>query len=141
MLPPQFEDLTWVEAICACWQSHNHILQVYGSANNRAASRLQGNVCLLQQKTTSVAKVIPVIPSNLTGMISMAFVGSKIPDKLPLDRIMQVRKAKVVAFMQWLKENNLLYHNIVLLEEAASMYPNDGMPQELFVVMDRDVGT
>lgn len=140
-LPPQFLDLTWVEeVVCAQSRAVCHIVRVYETgSSDKSAWKLKGNICAVPQNLSSLARVLPNTPSSLTDMISISFVGTRAPDKVALSKFLYIRKAKVWDFLCWLKENNPLYAGISLSAENMQLYPENGLPDELFHVMTQDI--
>jgi hypothetical protein len=50
----------------------------------------------------------------------------KVPESC-LKRVFRVRKAKILAFLQFLHDNNHLYRNVELDEAILGLYPDDGV--------------
>ncbi len=48
-----------------------------------------------------------------------------------LPGIFHVRREHVRKALLWLKENNLLYHDIIISDNNLSNLPSDGVPNEI----------
>ncbi|KAK4702713.1 hypothetical protein P7C70_g3507, partial [Phenoliferia sp. Uapishka_3] len=141
-LPEEFQDLTWIEEqMCAIYSCYNRIVRVYSTgAPEKSNWKLKGNICAAPQNLVSLLTHLPPTPTTLAGMISVAFVGTHMPDRVKMSGIFLVRKKKVWRFLIWLQQNNRLYADLTLSQENMAMYADDdGMPQELFEVMTKHV--
>ena len=69
-----------------------------------------------------MASVLPRTPGDINSILSVVFIGHGKFDPKRMDLIMKVRKSKVWQFSLWLKENNKLYHNIILDPELMELY-------------------
>jgi hypothetical protein len=126
-LPDDFKDLTWVEEmVCAKFRNTAHITRIYQSSDPSQPKVFHGNTCAHDMNLVSTASVLPRTPADINGMLSVVFVG---PGKFKADCLgpmFRIRKRKVWAFLQWLKINNRLYHDLPLDESIMDLYPEDG---------------
>ncbi|KAF8807974.1 hypothetical protein BYT27DRAFT_7211606 [Phlegmacium glaucopus] len=93
-------------------------------------SRLRGNA----QITSMIdGTVMPQVVKVLAATIGITFVGPKnIPEKC-LPDMFRVRRTCVKNMLEWLKENNPLFKNIMILASRLSQLPEDDVPYELMV--------
>ncbi|KAI6025288.1 hypothetical protein PISMIDRAFT_28806 [Pisolithus microcarpus 441] len=127
-LPHEFCDITWVEEkICAIYCTTAHVTRIFQSSDPSQPKVFHGNSCAHDMNVVSTAGVLPRTPADVGGFISVVFVG---PGKFKLDQLgttFQVRKAKVWAFLLWLKHHNRLYLDIPLDPRIADLYPENGI--------------
>ncbi|KAG1855287.1 hypothetical protein F4604DRAFT_1590812, partial [Suillus subluteus] len=125
-LPVHLQDISWVEEkICAIYCVTAHVTRLFQSSDPAQPKVFHGNTCAHNMNIVSTAPVLPCMPSDINGLLSIIFVG---PGKFNLN---QLGMAKVVAhhriwtFLLWLKHHNHLYSMIPLDSEVMSMYPED----------------
>ncbi|KAM6495526.1 hypothetical protein JOM56_008232 [Amanita muscaria] len=76
-------------------------------------------------------KTLPPPPKILTAMIAVTFVTPKGHPEPSMPDMFQVCMDCVRAALHWLKENNALYMDIIILEENLNTLPVDGILREL----------
>lgn len=75
----------------------------------------------------STASVLPCTPADVAGFLSVVFVGPHKFSSKSLGSTFRVRKAKVWAFLVWLKNHNRLYADIPIDPHVVELYPDDGV--------------
>ncbi|KAK0219144.1 hypothetical protein IW262DRAFT_1235322, partial [Armillaria fumosa] len=127
-LPEEFRDLTWVEEmVCAIYRSTCHVTRLFHTNTEDQPRVFHGNTCAHDLNFVSTATVLPRVPADVKGMLSIVFLGPRQP-KESLKPLYHVRKAKVWSFLTWLAANNPLYAKIRLSEAHLCMYENDEIP-------------
>ncbi|KAI6038045.1 hypothetical protein EDC04DRAFT_2570377, partial [Pisolithus marmoratus] len=125
-LPEMFTDLTWVEEkVCAIYCTTVHVTHLFQSSDPSQPRVFRGNTCAHDMNVVSTASVLPHAPADVTGLLSVVFVGPGKLNPKQLGAIFRVRKAKIWAFLLWLKHHNRLYANIPLDPKAVDLYPDD----------------
>ncbi|KAI6109344.1 hypothetical protein EV401DRAFT_1828411, partial [Pisolithus croceorrhizus] len=139
-LPDIFVDLTWIEEkICAlyCMTTHprvwihipTHVTHLFQSSDPSQPKVFHGNTCAHDMNVVSTALVLPCTPADVTGLLSVIFVGPGKFDLKQLGTVFCVHKAKIWAFLLWLKYHNHLYADIPLNQNIVDLYPeNDVSP-------------
>lgn len=106
-LPERFRDLTWVEEMaCAICRCTCHVTRLFKTGSDQPRA-FHGNTCAHDLNFVSTATVLPRVPADVKGMLSVVFVGSRQPLK-SLKTVYRIRKDKVWEFLTWLAENNPL---------------------------------
>jgi len=104
--------------------------------------KLKGHIVTLPQNPMSLAKILPLPMFRLCEYLKVVFVGPGVPTERQLKRVLQVRKSKVAAALQWLFQHNALFKdNIELDESALNDLPECDIPRALRVtttVVDLD---
>jgi Helitron helicase-like domain at N-terminus len=130
-LPEELHGLSYVEELVIarahttkCWVRLNS-----GSGprvlHQRAAS---GNVCIHPHEITVLGKTLPRPMSTLYDEIVVIFAMSDNQEVTPemFKRTpFLARRGRILRALNWLKENNPLYHNIDIDYEALAEYPED----------------
>ncbi|KAI6014639.1 hypothetical protein EDC04DRAFT_2578722 [Pisolithus marmoratus] len=127
-LPDVFTDLTWVvEKICAIYCTSAHVTHLFQSSDPLQPKVFHGNTCAHDMNIVSTASVLPHALTDVTGLLSVIFVGPGKFDPKQLGTIFHVCKAKIWAFLLWLKHHNCLYADIPLDPDAVDLYPDNDM--------------
>lgn len=127
-LPPEFDDLNWVEErVCALAITTAIIARIYGSSDPRNPRYFRGNTCAHEMNVSSTATVLPRTPADINDHISVVFLGSAPFKDACLKSVFFIRKQKVWALLLWLKRNNILYKDITLSESILDLYPDQDM--------------
>ena len=106
-LPDEFADLTWIEEmVCAKFRNTAHITRIYQSSDPSQPKVFHGNTCAHDMNLVSTASVLPRTPADINGMLSVVFIGPGRFKPECLGPMFKIRKWKVWAFLQWLKQNN-----------------------------------
>ncbi|KAK0467380.1 hypothetical protein IW261DRAFT_1306635, partial [Armillaria novae-zelandiae] len=122
-LPEQFHDLTWVEEmVCSIYRCTCHVTRLFPSEKV-----FHGNTCAHDLNFVSTATVLPRVPADIKGMLSVVYLGPHQPLK-SVKAMYHVRKDKVWSFLTWLAANNPLYAKICLSEAHLQLYENDQIP-------------
>ncbi|KAI5997196.1 hypothetical protein EDC04DRAFT_2519783, partial [Pisolithus marmoratus] len=125
-LPDMFADLTWVEEkICAIYCTTAHVTRLFQSSDPSQPKVFHGNTCAHDMNIVSTASVLPRTPADVTGRLSVIFVGPSKFNPKQLGTIFCVRKSKIWSFLLWLKYHNRLYANIPLDPNIVDLYPED----------------
>ncbi|KAG2055146.1 hypothetical protein BDR06DRAFT_982046 [Suillus hirtellus] len=124
---PQFDDLTWVEEmVCAIYRNTAHITCLYQSSDPAQPFVFHSNTCAHETNIVSTAKVLPCMPVDINGMLTVVFVGPRKLSHNSLSTLFHIRKHLVWSFLCWLRNHNHLYEHIVLDEGIMDLYPEDG---------------
>lgn len=127
-LPERFRDLTWVEeTVCAIYCCTCHVTRLFHTEKNDQPRVFHGNTCAHDLNFVSTAEILPRVPADVKGMLSVVFVGPRQPLK-SLKSLYHVRKDKVWYFLTWLAAHNPLYAKIQLSRENLRLYENDEIP-------------
>lgn len=130
-LPDFLCDISWVEEmVCAKYRNTAHITRLYQSDDSSQLKVFHGNTCAHEMNVVSTAQVLPRTPADVNDLISVVFIG---PGQFKPDYLgatFRVRKAKIVAFLIFLKQNNCLYRDMEIDVSLLDLYPEDGvLPQ------------
>lgn len=136
-VPLVLKDLTIPEMrLIARYRHNNCIIKLRSFSNdaNSAQSALKGNVVTFVQHLSNIAKTLPITLNDLCSEIKVIFVGVKVrvdiclsvfsfvcslcvllqvPDRYNLRQVLTVRREKVSNALNWLKQNNHLYQDVV----------------------------
>ena len=124
-LPEQFRDLTWVEEqVCSLYRCTATVTRLFN--DDKMPNVFYGNTCAHEMNISSTMEVLPRTPADECGLLSVIFIGMSPLKKASLKTAFRVRKAKIWAFLNWLKNNNKLYASVKLNEESMNLYPDDG---------------
>ena len=75
-LPEQFKDLTWVEEMTyAIYRSTAYVTHLYDSSEGNQPRVFRGNTCAHDVNIFSTANTLPLTPDDVTGLISVVFIG------------------------------------------------------------------
>ena len=80
-------------------------------------------------------KILPTPPVVLSATVAVTFITPSGKTQFLLPNILRVRRAKIREALEWLKEHNLLYSDIVISEEQLWMLPEDGIPDEILSIV------
>ncbi|KAF9034899.1 hypothetical protein BJ165DRAFT_1306808, partial [Panaeolus papilionaceus] len=119
-VPDVLTDLTIVEeAMIARCRSKTTVIQLteYDNANSMCTAQkgIRGNIIIFPQDPSDVARVLPPSLESVASPICVIFIGSSKPTKewlLTRARPLIVRPERIRAALSWLKNNNVLYHDI-----------------------------
>ena len=76
-------------------------------------------------------KILPTPPVVLSASVAVTFITPSGKTQFPLPNILRVRRDKIREALEWLKQHNPLYGDIVISEERLQMLPEDGVPDEI----------
>lgn len=139
-VPPELKDLTPVEesmiALCRtkCW-----ILQLKEADSHSTLPGVQrgvrGHIIIHPQHPEKTETTLPLTLDEAAKPICVVFVGSKSPTKEWLKEKavpLSVRRDKIKRALVWLKENNVLYRDILVDEGRIDSLPeNDIVPVDV----------
>lgn len=130
-LPLFLSDITWIEEmVCAKYRNTAHITRLYQSDDSSQPKIFHGNTCAHKMNVVSTAHVLPRTPSDINDLLSVVFIGPGQFKPEYLGAMFRVRKAKVAAFLKFLKQNNCLYSDMEIDVSLLNLYPEDGiLPQ------------
>lgn len=75
-LPIRFRDLTWIEEkVCAIYSVTAHVTRLFQSTDPAHARTFHGNTCAHEMNVVSTATVLPRTPADISGFLSVVFVG------------------------------------------------------------------
>ncbi len=127
MLPERFQDLTWVEEMaCTICQCMCHVTCLFNTGSDQPHA-FHGNTCAHDLNFVLTATVLPRVPADVKGMLSVVFVGLWQPLKESEDSVPH-KKRQAWEFLTWLAKNNPLYAKIKLSEAHLCLYKNDEIP-------------
>ncbi|KZS86508.1 hypothetical protein SISNIDRAFT_420793, partial [Sistotremastrum niveocremeum HHB9708] len=126
-LPVHLQDLTWMEEMtCAIYRNTAHVTKIYEKAREGVNPlTCVGNVCAHDLNVVSTASKLPRTPADIKGHLSIVWVGRGVVRRKALKTLFKIRKAKVWAFLCWLRENNELYKHMDYSQDALDQYPED----------------
>lgn len=132
-LPSYLQDITWVEEMaCALYRTTAHVARIYGSSSDTDPLQLRGNTCAHPMNIFSNATTLPWSPTDLNDLITIIFIGPRKLRKEDWAKLTPyfVRKAKIVALLEFLRAHNKLYMNLPPLDMGIlDLYPdNDLLP-------------
>ncbi|KIN94091.1 hypothetical protein M404DRAFT_35392 [Pisolithus tinctorius Marx 270] len=119
-----------------------YVFKLYPKDSSRGynAAHLQrgmaGNVTLYEVNTTAIASMLegslmPQEVTSLSSVLAITFIGTCMLPKNWMSRTFQVQWEAVHKALQWLKENNSLYHDINISEQRLKTLPDDEIPVEI----------
>ncbi|KAH9829080.1 uncharacterized protein C8Q71DRAFT_799842 [Rhodofomes roseus] len=117
-LPTEFCDLTWVEEMaCAIYHITAHVTCLYGSSEPGQPKIFHGNTITHDMYVISTTTVLPRTPADITGYLSVVFIGPHQIKASDLGNTFRVQKAKI-----W------HYSSLILLDQSnIDQFPDDGV--------------
>ncbi|CAF1507417.1 unnamed protein product, partial [Adineta ricciae] len=137
-VPPELQGLTIPEQrLIALYRHNSCIVKLHSSFHSASTAQaaLKGNCISFPQDVVNIATSLPLKLDDLCDSLKIIFVGSRIPNKNQLKRILTVRKTKVAAALQWLKTNNSLYRHVTINKCTIENLPDDDVPECLWTTM------
>ena len=98
------------------------IIQIFTRGSSKAT---RGHCLTVVQDVKSFAKKLPKLPRDLP------FILLKNPRESVQDEFFKVRRSKIMTALQWLKVNNTYWRDVVISEDNAREYPDNGILQTL----------
>lgn len=132
--PSQLEDLTPVEE-CLIAKCHpvGTILKLrpgnHSAPTNYCA--LRGHMIVIPQDPGPLLQILPNPELRLDNLIKVFWLGKCKPTNQDLKPFLQVRKDKVLAALQYLVQNNHLYHDLAINHSMMESWPADFIPPEI----------
>ncbi len=103
-----------------------HVTCLFNTGSDQPHA-FHGNTCAHNLNFVLTATVLPRVPADIKGMLSVIFIGSRQPLKESEDSVPH-KKRQAWEFLTWLAENNPLYTKIKLSEAHLRLYKNDEIP-------------
>ncbi|CAF1023771.1 unnamed protein product, partial [Rotaria magnacalcarata] len=100
-----------------------------------AQSAIKGNCISFPQDVVNIAATLPLELEDLCDSLKIIFVGCRTPERNQLKNILTVRKKKVLNALQWLRQNNSLYRNVIINQSIIDKLPDDDVPECLWATM------
>lgn len=100
-VPPQLQDLTWMEELLIARAHLTGRIVRLQNRNSTSHFSLKGHVILLPQDTTKLLNILPLPPSNLPDIIRVVWVGKPVRDVDGLRDYFSVRTRKVYDALVW----------------------------------------
>ncbi|EMD32489.1 hypothetical protein CERSUDRAFT_24138, partial [Gelatoporia subvermispora B] len=95
-----------------------------------AQRALKGHVVIHPQRPEPLVDVLPPLVDDMLTLICVVFVGAVMPSRewiLSKAKPLAVRREKVRAALQWLKNHNPLYRHVRIADDHLAALPEDGM--------------
>ncbi|KAK0243351.1 hypothetical protein EDD85DRAFT_761524 [Armillaria nabsnona] len=97
---------------------------------------LNGNISTFPLNASHIAGLVSatVLPPQarvLAAVIGITFVSPRGIKMRELPKLFHVRRARVYDALQWLKNNNPLYQDVIISDNTLSQLPEEGVPDEL----------
>ena len=70
---------------------------------------MQGSFVSLPQDMPTLSKLLPALAADLADLVHITFIGSQMPTRSQLKKHCGVRKAHVMAALDWLCHNHPIY--------------------------------
>jgi Helitron helicase-like domain at N-terminus/PIF1-like helicase len=128
VLPDDLKDITWIEEkVCALHRVSADVARLFNAEHDESLPyRLVGNTCAYPTNVPSTARILPRLPADVNGSLTVVFVGSSFnANKLP--PLFRVRRRIIQRFLNFLAANNPLYADVPISEEILAQYPEDGI--------------
>ena len=143
-VPPELRILTLPEKILiARYFPTAYIVKLYPKKKGARSwstsgmhSGLRGNVSTYRLNTDDIVhmtdtQVMPPLPAILAATVGVTFVGPKnVPEKT-MPGFLRVNRNRVRTALQWLKDNNPLYRDIIISTDRLNNLPEDAVPTEI----------
>ncbi len=97
---------------------------------------LNGNISTFPLNASHIAGLVSatVLPPQarvLAAVIGIMFVSPRGIKMRELPKLFHVRRARIYDALQWLKNNNPLYQDVIISDNMLSQLPEEGAPDEL----------
>jgi len=138
-VPEQLQGLTIPEQkLIALYRNNSCIVKLHSSfhSTSTAQSALKGNCISFPQDVINIATTLPLDLDDLCDSLKIIFVGCRPPQRNQLKNILTVRKKKVFEALQWIRQNNPLYHNVTINQSIINKLPDDDVPECLWTTME-----
>ncbi|CAF4456616.1 unnamed protein product [Rotaria sp. Silwood2] len=138
-VPEQLLGLTIPEQkLIALYRHNSCIVKLHSSfhSTSTAQSALKGNCISFPQDVINISTTLPLDLNDLCDSLKIIFVGCRPPQRNQLKNVLTVRKKKVFEALQWLRQNNPLYHNITINQSIINKLPDDDVPECLWTTME-----
>ena len=138
-VPEELKDLTIVEEKLIAIYRHNTCvikLQSPFHSSSTAQSAIRGNAITFPQNIPNIASSLPLSMSTLCDTIKVVFIGSRMPTREQVRKILTVRKRKVFDALRWLRQHNILYQNMNINFGNLKELPDNDIPEPLWVTRE-----
>lgn len=138
-VPDQLKGLTIPEQKLISLYRHNScIIKLHSPwhSPDTAQPALKGNCITFPQNLSNIATSLPLSPNDLSTSIKIVFIGSSMPSRQHLRKILTVRRQRILDALIWLKENNALYSYISLDQHIIADLPDDDIPKFIWETLD-----
>ena len=103
-------------------------------------SGIRGNVSTYRLNTEDIAEmtdsqIMPPSSTILAATIGITFIGPRNLPERTMPGFLQVNRRRVHDALLWLKENNPVYHNIIISVDRLNELPQDDVPVEISCLM------
>lgn len=142
-IPTELQGLTIPEEKLISLYRHNSCiikLQSPFHSTTTAQTALKGNCITFLQNVPNIVNSLPLTLADLCDTLKVIFIGARPPDRLHLKKVLTVRKKKITQALQWLKKNNILYHNININLENIAKLPEDDVPECIMSTLEQNIG-
>ena len=93
---------------------------------------MKGNVITFPQSVSEIAQCLPLSTNLLPELIKIIFVGSALPSRDQVRKILTVRRESVRTALLWLQANNILYNNIAIDHLLVNNLPMNDVTDSLW---------
>src|SRR5579871_1886302 len=132
--PSALEDLTPVEE-CLIAKCHpvGTILKLRPGGHSAPTNynALRGHMIVIPQDPGPLLQILPSPDLKLDNLIKVFWLGKSTPTNRDLKPFLQVRKDKVLPALQYLVQNNHLYHDLTINHGMIDSWPDDFIPPEI----------
>jgi hypothetical protein len=138
-VPDQLKGLTIPEQKLISLYRHNScIIKLHSPwhSSTTAQPALKGNCITFPQNLSNIATSLPLSANELSASIKIIFIGSSMPSRHHLRKVLSVRRQRVLDALVWLKENNVLYSHISLDKHLIAALPVDDVPESIWETLD-----
>jgi hypothetical protein len=138
-VPEELKGLTIPEQKLISLYRHNScIIKLHSPWHSPTTAQpaLKGNCITFPQNLSNIATSLPLSPNDLSASIKIIFIGSSMPSRQHLRKILSVRRQRILDALVWLKENNVLYTHISLDKHIIAALPDDDVPESIWETLD-----
>jgi hypothetical protein len=113
---------------------------------NQMHNGLKGNVSTYKLDPAQVAtmvegEVMPPPAKILSATIGITFIGPRGLPESTMPGMFRVWRQRIHRALEWLKQNNKLYADIVISADRLLDLPEDGIPKELMLMVKHSTDT
>jgi hypothetical protein len=138
-VPDQLKGLTIPEQkLISLYRHNSSIIKLHSPwhSPDTAQPALKGNCITFPQNLSNIATSLPLSPNELSASVKIVFVGSSMPSRQHLRKILTVRRQRIFNALVWLKRNNVLYSHISLDKHIIAALPVDDVPESIWETID-----
>ena len=108
-------------------------------AATTAQAALKGNCITFLQNSLNIITSLPLKLDDLYDILKVIFIGSHLPERVNLKKVLTVHKKKVIEGLYWLKKYNILYQNIEINLQNIAALPEDDVPESIMLTMEQKI--